>query len=289
MLPTSSTADRVRAGGQPPAPGCTPLLPPSRSTATGASGSCPAHPEPRGRGVLPAGEAPEGIADEAFDDSSWDEIAVPAHWVLEGDGRYGRPIYTNVRFPFPTDAPHVPDENPTGDYRRAFELPEAWTEAERILLRFDGVESRYKVWVNGIQIGVGVGSRLAQEFDVTDVVRPGSNVLAVRVHQWSASSYVEDQDQWWLPGIFRDVTLQARPAGGIDDVWLRASFSGSGGSGAGTIDPEITATGDAFPVTLSVPELGVDVTWTSAADVARWRSTPSNPGLPRSRGCMTQR
>ncbi|MET3173607.1 UNVERIFIED_ORG: beta-galactosidase [Arthrobacter sp. UYCu721] len=223
---------------------------------------------PGGRGVLPAGEAVEGIAEEALDDSSWDEIAVPAHWVLEGDGRYGRPIYTNVRFPFPTDAPNVPDENPTGDYRRTFELPESWTEAERILLRFDGVESRYKVWINGIPIGVGVGSRLAQEFDVTDAVRPGSNVLAVRVHQWSASSYLEDQDQWWLPGIFRDVTLQARPAGGIDDVWLRTSFSGSGDSGAGTIDPEITANGDAFPVTLSVPGLGVDVTWNSAADVA---------------------
>ncbi|WP_426938726.1 glycoside hydrolase family 2 TIM barrel-domain containing protein [Pseudarthrobacter sp. S3] len=223
---------------------------------------------PGGRGVLPAGEALDGIAEETFDDSSWDEIAVPAHWVLEGDGRYGRPIYTNVQFPFPTDAPNVPDENPTGDYRRTFELPAAWTEAERILLRFDGVESRYKAWINGIQIGVGVGSRLAQEFDVTDAVRPGSNVLAVRVHQWSASSYVEDQDQWWLPGIFRDVTLQARPAGGIEDVWLRTSFSGSGHSGAGTIDPEIMAKGDAFPVTLSVPELDVNVTWNSAADVA---------------------
>ncbi|WP_426996666.1 glycoside hydrolase family 2 TIM barrel-domain containing protein [Pseudarthrobacter sp. N5] len=223
---------------------------------------------PGGRGALPAGEAVEGFADESFDDSSWDRIAVPAHWVLEGDGRYGRPIYTNVQYPFPTDAPNVPDENPTGDYRRTFELPESWPDASLTVLRFDGVESRYKVWVNGILIGVGVGSRLAQEFDVTDAVRPGSNVLAVRVHQWSASSYLEDQDQWWLPGIFRDVTLQARPVGGIDDVWLRTAFSGMGDSGAGTIDPEITANDGAYPVTLSVPELGVDVTWNSEADVA---------------------
>ena len=135
-------------------------------------------------------------------------------------------------------------------------------------MRFDGVESRYKVWINGVPIGVGAGSRLAQEFDVTAAVRPGTNVLAVRVHQWSASSYVEDQDQWWLPGIFRDVTLQARPAGGIDDVWLRTSFSGSADTGAGTVDPEITAGSAAYPVTLSIPELGVDVTWNSAADVA---------------------
>ena len=73
------------------------------------------------------------------------------------------------------------------------------------------LESRYRVWVNGTEVGVGTGSRLAQEFDVTEVVTVGVNTVAVRVHQWSASTYVEDQDQWWLPGIFRDVTLQARP------------------------------------------------------------------------------
>ncbi|KUM36250.1 glycoside hydrolase family 2 TIM barrel-domain containing protein [Arthrobacter sp. EpRS71] len=219
---------------------------------------------PGGRGVLPAGEPTEGVAKEDLDDSGWDQIPVPAHWVLEGDGHYGRPIYTNVQFPFPTDAPHVPDENPTGDYRRSFELPADWKDAERLVLRFDGVESRYKVWLNGREIGVGTGSRLAQEFDVTEAARPGHNVLAVRVHQWSASSYVEDQDQWWMPGIFRDVTLQARPAQGIDDVWLRTSFANN----AGVIDPQITADNASYPVRLSVPELDVDVVWNSPADVA---------------------
>lgn len=223
---------------------------------------------PGGRGVLPAGEQVEGVGDEGLDDSGWDEIPVPSHWVLEGEGRYGRPIYTNVQFPFPTDAPHVPDGNPTGDYRRTFTIPVDWATAERIVLRFDGVESRYKVWVNGTVIGVGTGSRLAQEFDVTEAVRPGENVLAVRVHQWSASSYVEDQDQWWMPGIFRDVTLQARPQGGIDDVWLRTPFEGTGDSGSGVIDAEIAAAPAAYPVRLRVPELDVDVTWESPADVA---------------------
>ena len=224
---------------------------------------------PGADGVLPQGESVESIAGESFDDSGWDTIAVPSHWVLQQDGRYGSPIYTNVQFPFPTDPPNVPDENPTGDYRRTFDLPESWSDAATIVLRFDGVESRYKVWVNGEEIGVGVGSRLAQEFDVTGAVRPGSNLVVVRVHQWSASSYLEDQDQWWLPGIFRDVTLQARPAGGIDDVWLRTSFfPDAAGRGSGVIDPELTATDDAYPVTLAIPALGVNVTWQSAADVA---------------------
>ena len=228
--------------------------------------------EPGDSGFLPVGEGPDDVAAEGFDDSGWDLIGVPSHWVLEGDGAYGHPIYTNKQYPFPIDPPFVPDENPTGDYRRTFTLPASWTDAARILLRFDGVESRYRVWINGVEIGVGSGSRLAQEFDVTGAVREGENLIVVRVHQWSAASYLEDQDQWWLPGIFRDVTLEARPAGGLDDVWLRTSFDGTdaapGAPGTGTILPEITADESAYPVTLRVPELGIDVTWDAATDVA---------------------
>jgi beta-galactosidase len=218
--------------------------------------------------VLPQGEAPEAFAEPAFDDASWDLLPVPSHWVLHGDGRYGRPQYTNVQLPFAQDPPFVPDENPTGDHRRTFEVPASWLDAnafEAVVLRFDGVESRYRVWLNGMEIGVGSGSRLAQEFDVTDAVRAGSNTIAVRVHQWSASTYVEDQDQWWLPGIFRDVTVQARPVGGIDDVWLRAGYDSR--TGSGTLSPELRAEPSAFPVRLRVPELGIDVEWASAADV----------------------
>ncbi|PYI67213.1 beta-galactosidase [Arthrobacter livingstonensis] len=225
--------------------------------------------------VLPGGESAEGVAAESFDDVGWDTLAVPSHWALQGGGAYGRPIYTNVQYPFPVDPPHVPDENPTGDYRRHFDVPAAWLHGATaaVALRFDGVESRYKVWVNGTEIGVGSGSRLAQEFDVTDALRAGSNLVVVRVHQWSAGSYLEDQDQWWLPGIFRDVTLQARPAGGLDDVWLRTGWTANTtdagtDTGTGTIAPEISASEAAYPVTLSVPELGVNVTWTSPADVA---------------------
>jgi beta-galactosidase len=219
--------------------------------------------------VLPAGESTDGFAEPDFDDSGWDRLAVPGHWVLQGDGRYGAPQYTNVQLPFPQDAPFVPDENPTGDHRRIVEVPAEWLDRdtyEAIVLRFDGVESRYRVWLNGIDIGVGSGSRLAQEFDVTGAVRPGRNILAVRVHQWSASTYIEDQDQWWLPGIYRDVTMQARPVGGIEDVWLRAGFDH--GTGAGVITTELRVSDASFPVRLQVPELGVDVEWASATEVA---------------------
>jgi beta-galactosidase len=222
-----------------------------------------------GRGVLPHGESVDDVGGVDFDCSGWASIPVPSHWVLEGDGAYGRPIYTNVQFPFPTEQPFVPDENPTGDHRRRFTLPQGWEDAdlfEAVVLRFDGVESRYQVWVNGTLVGVGSGSRLMQEFDVTRAVRVGDNVIAVRVHQWSASSYIEDQDQWWLPGIFRSVTLLARPVGGLDDVWLETHYDSA--SGEGRITPEVRATARAFPVRLAIPELDVDVTWAMAADVS---------------------
>lgn len=183
--------------------------------------------------------------------------------MLEGDGAHGRPIYTNIRFPFPIDPPHVPDENPTGDYRRHFDLPAGWSDAERVLLRFDGVESLFRVWVNGVEVGGASGSRLAHEFDVTAEVRAGDNTVAVRVHQWSAASYVEDQDQWWLPGIFRDVTLLARPVGGIEDVWLRTGYE----DGHGRIEAEVTAEASAFPVTLRIPELAIEHVWNAPGEI----------------------
>ena len=219
--------------------------------------------------VLPAGEAPEAFADPGFDDSGWDLLPVPSHWVLQGEGRYGAPQYTNVQLPFPQDPPYSPDVNPTGDHRRTFELPAEWMARdayEAIVLRFDGVESRYRVWVNGTEIGVGTGSRLAQEFDVTEAARAGVNTVAVRVHQWSASTYVEDQDQWWLPGIYRDVTVQARPVGGLEDVWVRAGFDQR--TGEGLLSTELQAADAAYPVRMHVPELGIDVEWASAAEVA---------------------
>ena len=209
----------------------------------------------------------DSVADPDLDDSTWDVITVPSHWVLPafhdaGEGAFGTPIYTNVQFPFPVDVPHIPDDNPTADHRRTFEHP-GWS-AERVLLRFDGVESVYRVWLNGIDIGVGKGSRLVQEFDVTAALRPGRNVLTVRVHQWSSMSYVEDQDQWWLPGIFRDVTLLARPAGSIDDVWLDCGYR----DGLGTIAVDLAAAQGAWPITVAVDELGFAATLAGPGQLA---------------------
>lgn len=184
-----------------------------------------------------AGTPAVGFEAPDFDDRGWDTIAVPGMWQLQGgnDWKYGKPAYTNVNFPFPVDPPHVPDENPTGEYRVAFDIDDQWL-TERAVVRFDGVDSEFSLWCNGIALGGSTGSRLASEFDVTSALQAGRNVLAVRVHQWSAASHLEDQDMWWLSGIFRDVTLIGRPRGGVDDVFVHADFDPSTGAGTLRVD-----------------------------------------------------
>ena len=158
--------------------------------------------------------APDGFPEETFDDVDWDEIPVPSNWQLQG---YGMPIYTNVAHPFPPDPPRVPrDPNETGLYRTRFEVPPEWA-GMRVLLHFAGVQSAFSVWVNGEPVGYSEGSMTPAEFDVTEHVRPGENLLAAEVIRWSDGSYLEDQDFWRLSGIYRDVLLLARPAVHIRD------------------------------------------------------------------------
>lgn len=159
-------------------------------------------------------EAPALYADAAYDDASWDLLAVPSHWQLNG---YGAPHYTNVIYPFAIDPPRVPSENPTGSYRRRFVVPATWS-GQRHILRFDGVDSAFELYLNGRYVGFSKGSRMAAEFDVTKFIGTGENLLAVRVYQWSDGSYLEDQDMWWLSGIFRDVTLLAEPPVSLWDL-----------------------------------------------------------------------
>lgn len=163
------------------------------------------------------GHAPVNFHLEAFDASGWDDLPVPSCWQMHG---YGKPHYSNVVYPFPVVPPLVPTENPTGSYRREFMVPDGWTR-QRIMLNFEGVDSAFYVWVNGQEAGFSKGSRIPSQFDITDLVREGRNVLAVRVMQWSDGSYIEDQDMWWLSGIFRDVYLTAAPQIHLYDYTVR--------------------------------------------------------------------
>jgi beta-galactosidase len=151
---------------------------------------------------LTPSESSDGVLVKNLDSrqpgSVWTTIQVPGHWQLQG---HGRPQYTNVIYPFSVFPPYVPTENETGTYRRSFHVPSDWDNSAQLRLRFDGVDSAFHVWVNGLPVGYSQGSRNPAEFDITTSVnRCGSNDLFVRVYQRCDGSYIEDQDQWWLSG-----------------------------------------------------------------------------------------
>lgn len=163
---------------------------------------------------------PRDFFREGFDTSGWDDIQVPGMWQLQGFGK--GPQYTNIPYPFPCDPPNVPLDNECGRYSRTFTVgPEA--DDHQIRLRFEGVDAAFIVWVNGQAVGYSQGSRNPSEFDITDLVRAQgeTNTLAVQVYQRCNGSYIEDQDQWWLSGIFRDVYLLYFPKIHLQDysIW----------------------------------------------------------------------
>lgn len=178
-------------------------------------------------------EAPE-LSPEGFEKphagESWDEIDVPSVWQLRG---YDKMHYTDVLYLFPIKPPFVPSENPTGIYKKSFVLDDDWTEKDTIL-KFHGVDSAFDVWVNGRHAGFGKVSRLPSEFDITSLVQSGENDVTVRVYKWSDGTYLEDQDMWWLSGIFRDVelineekqaVLDCQVNGTLDDTYTNGIFT----------------------------------------------------------------
>ena len=107
-------------------------------------------------------EVPEHFWEKDLEKEGFINMEVPSCWQMHG---YGRPQYVNVSYPIPFDPPYVPDENPTGVYRRVFRLPESW-RGRRVTLNFDGVNACFFVWVNGREVGMSKGSRLPAEFDI---------------------------------------------------------------------------------------------------------------------------
>lgn len=172
---------------------------------------------------LPRVVDPEAVPE--FDQREEELIPVPASFVMPHLDKFlkkshGLPSYTNVNFPFAIDPPYPPDENGVGEYQRDVNWDSPPASA---VLRFDGIEGAADVWWNNLYLGSVRGSRLPSEFDLTGIAQK-KNTLTVRVYTFSAASYLEDQDEWWLPGIIRDVSVIARPTVSIEDVAIRADW-----------------------------------------------------------------
>ena len=151
-------------------------------------------------------DRPKEFYKTTYDTSKWDQIKVPSNWQIKG---YGYPIYTNIPYPFPKNAPFIPhDNNPVGSYKKTFTLPKNWN-GKQVFVHFGAVKSAFYLWVNGKKVGYSEGSKTPVEFDLTSYVSPGENQIALEVYRWSVGSYLEDQDFWRLSGIERDVYLYA--------------------------------------------------------------------------------
>lgn len=164
---------------------------------------------------------PVTFYEEGYDVSDWKDIEVPGSWELQG---FDAPIYTDTRYPFPANPPHVPtDYNPVGSYVTTFSVP-ADFKGKDILLHFGGVESAYYCWLNGHFVGYAEDSRLPSEFLINKYLKSGENTLAVEVYRYSDGSYLEGQDYWKYSGIERDVKLIARPQERVKDFEISADL-----------------------------------------------------------------
>ncbi|MBI9102080.1 MAG: DUF4981 domain-containing protein [Spirochaetales bacterium] len=150
-----------------------------------------------------------------LNDKLTDTITVPGNWTLQDKG--DPPIYTNVQMPWKNNPPLVPEDNPSGIYGTRFSLPENWT-SRRTIFHIGGFESYLELYVNGKFCGMAKDSRLPSEFDITPLLLAGENEIKALVVRWSDSSYVEDQDHWWMAGIHRSVFLHSYNDIHIEDI-----------------------------------------------------------------------
>ena len=159
------------------------------------------------------GVRPEKFYETGFSCPDWDTIKVPLNWEMAG---YGSPQYLAFAYPdaLSTRKGMIPridsKKNPVGSYIRKFVLTPEWLD-RRVFLHFGGVKSAFYLWVNGEYVGYSQGAMTPAEFDVTALLVRGENTLAVEVYQYSDGTYLEDQDMWFLGGIFRDVYLYGEP------------------------------------------------------------------------------
>jgi len=190
----------------------------------------------------------------------WASITVPGLWTMQepSDVFFDKPIYTNTQMPFEEHPPFVPAENPTGIYERDFDVPKSWN-GKRIVLQVGGYESVALVYINGQEVGLTKDSRLAAEFDVTQFVQSGNNVLRIDVVKWSDATFIEDQDQWWHGGITRSIKLFATNKVFIERFKSVAGLEKDGTTGTLSIEADLGSldnlSTDGYTLRASITEL----------------------------------
>ena len=190
--------------------------------------------------------APDGWVMQPTDQTPWRGLEVPGVWTRQNTGDL--PHYANWRMPFECQKPPaVPDENPTGLYRRTVEVPVDW-DGRRTILHIGGFESMALVWCNGRFIGMAKDSRLPSEFDLSSAIRPGENQLAIMVVRWCDSTWIEDQDHWNHGGLHRSLWLESRGQTHVQDIIADTDYDPETGAASAQIRVQVEGASEGYSV-----------------------------------------
>ena len=185
---------------------------------------------------------PDNITDPNISTESWDDIQVPGNWEVQG---HGTAIYTNHGYEFKPrnpQPPTLPEANPVGVYRRNIDIPSNW-DGRDIYLHLAGVKSGVYVYINGQEVGYSEDSKNPAEFLINKYVKPGKNVLTLKIFRWSTGSYLECQDFWRISGIERDVYLYSQPKVAIKDFRVTSTLDNTYKNGIFKLTMDIRNTG----------------------------------------------
>lgn len=183
-------------------------------------------------------ELPANITDPTVSTAQWNDIKVPGNWEVQG---YGTAIYTNHGYEFKPrhpEPPILPEANPVGVYRRDITIPDNWKERD-IYLHLSGAKSGVYVYINGKEVGYNEDSKNPAEFLINAFVKPGKNVLTLKIFRWSTGSFLECQDFWRISGIERDVYLYAQPKAALKDFRVKSTLDDSYKNGVFTLNTEL--------------------------------------------------
>jgi beta-galactosidase len=169
--------------------------------------------------VKDADKRPLNFYKSDYEDAGWDNIKVPALWEMNG---YGDPVYVNIGYPWKSKilvSPPVPPivDNAVGSYRKIIDIPQNWS-GKQVIAHFGSVTSNMYLWVNGKYVGYSEDSKLEAEFDITNYLVKGKNLIAFQVFRWCDGTFLEDQDFFRMTGVARDCYLIARNAQKIEDI-----------------------------------------------------------------------
>ena len=168
-------------------------------------------------------DLPDNITDPSVSTDSWYDIQVPGNWEVQG---HGVAIYTNHGYEFKARNPQppiLPEATPVGVYRRDIDIPADW-DGRDIYLHLAGAKSGVYVYINGKEVGYSEDSKNPAEFLINPYVKPGKNVLTLKIFRWSTGSYLECQDFWRISGIERDVYIYSQPKVAIRDFRVTSTL-----------------------------------------------------------------